>query len=384
MPSNFSFSTLCRATAAASLALLAGMAQAVDGVSESAIRLGMSSPLTGTAGTYGRQMKEGIEACFAKVNAAGGVHGRKLELMTLDDGYEKDAAVKNTRRLIEQDKVFALMGFYGTSSTQAVLPVIESARVPLVGTVSGAGVLRQSDNHHLFHIRASYDDETAAIVRNLTTVGITRVAVFYQDDGFGQAGLEGMKRALGQMKLEPVATGSVPRNSADVAAAVSAIAKSNAQAVVMVALAQPAAAFVRGMRAAEAAPFFVALSPVGTDQLIAELGPQQTRGIQVSQVIPNPRLDKLAVVREYKDTLARHDAKAPVSYYGLEGYMAAKLMVAALERAGRSPTREAVTAALRGSPFDLGGYRLQFAQAGNAGSNYVEISVVGASGKILN
>lgn len=373
-----------RAAAAASLAMVAGLAHGTDGVTESSIRLGMSTPLSGTAGTYGRQMKDGIEAYFDKVNAAGGVHGRKLQLVTLDDGYETSAAVSNTKRLIEKEKVFALMGFYGTSPTQAVMPVIEAARIPLVGTVSGAGVLRKQDNQHLFHIRASYDDETAAIVRNLVTVGVTRVAVFYQEDGFGQAGLDGVKAALKQNGLEPVATGTVPRNSTEVSGAVSTIARSNAQAVVMVALAQPAAAFVRSMKAAGASPFFVALSPVGTDQLIAELGPNMTRGIQVSQVIPNPWVDKLAVVREYKNAMSRRDPNAALSYYGLEGYLAAKLMVAGLERAGRTPTREALAAALRSSTFDLGGYRLRYAQAGNTGSNYVEISVVGASGKILN
>lgn len=364
--------------------MVAGLAHGTDGVTESSIRLGMSTPLSGTAGTYGRQMKDGIEAYFDKVNAAGGVHGRKLQLVTLDDGYETSAAVSNTKRLIEKEKVFALMGFYGTSPTQAVMPVIEAARIPLVGTVSGAGVLRKQDNQHLFHIRASYDDETAAIVRNLVTVGVTRVAVFYQEDGFGQAGLDGVKAALKQNGLEPVATGTVPRNSTEVSGAVSTIARSNAQAVVMVALAQPAAAFVRSMKAAGASPFFVALSPVGTDQLIAELGPNMTRGIQVSQVIPNPWVDKLAVVREYKNAMSRRDPNAALSYYGLEGYLAAKLMVAGLERAGRTPTREALAAALRSSTFDLGGYRLRYAHAGNTGSNYVEISVVGASGKILN
>jgi ABC-type branched-subunit amino acid transport system substrate-binding protein len=375
---------LSSAAAAALLSTTGLTARAADGEGEAPLRLGMSTPLTGTAGVYGRQLRSGIEACFAKVNAAGGVHGRRLELVALDDGYEPAVAVRNTLRLIEQEKVFALMGYYGTASSKEVLPVIERAGVPLVGTVSGAAVLRGPDNQHLFHLRASYDDETAAIVRNLTTVGLTRVAVFYQDDGFGLAGLNGVKAALAQQGLQPVAVGRVPRNSSDVAAAVAAIKPSNAQAVVMVALASPAAAFVRAMRVGDTGAFFVALSPVGTDQLIQQLGPDIARGIQVAQVIPNPRVDKLGVVREYKATLARYDAHEPASYYGLEGFMAAKLMVAALERAGRNPTREGVTQALRGSTFDLGGYRVQYAQAGNLGSNYVEISVVGAEGRILN
>ncbi|HMC17039.1 MAG TPA: ABC transporter substrate-binding protein [Albitalea sp.] len=373
-----------RALLSSTALLVAGAALANDGVTEMQIRFGMSSPLSGPTGAYGRQMKEGIEACFARVNAGGGVAGRKLELVALDDGYETAPAVANARRLVGQEKVFALMGFYGSSPTAAVLPVLDESGVPLIGTISGAEALRKPVNRHMFHLRASYGDETAAIVKNLTTVGIQRVAVLYQDDGFGQAGLKGVVEALAAHKLAPVATASVPRNSVDVAAAVATIGKADAQAVVMVTLYRPTAEFIKQMRGAGAAPFFVALSPVGTDQLIAELGPDNTRGIQVSQVIPYPWGDKLQVVREYKKALAAHSKDAQFSYYGLEGYLNARLVVAALERAGANPTRERLMAALRSGPFDLDGYRVNFAQGSNSGSNYVEISVIGANGRILN
>jgi branched-chain amino acid transport system substrate-binding protein len=366
------------------LAIAGSSFAATDGITDTTIRLGMSSPLSGPTGAYGRQMKEGIEACFARVNAAGGVHGKKLELVALDDGYETDPAVANAKRLVQQEKVFALMGFYGSSPTAAVLPVLDASGVPLIGTISGAEALRKPVNRHMFHLRASYGDETAAIVKNLTTVGLTRVAVLYQDDGFGQAGLKGVNDALAAHKLAPVASASVPRNSVDVAGAVAAIAKSNPQAVVMVSLYRPTAEFIKQMRKAGSNPFFVALSPVGTDQLIAELGSEHTRGIQVSQVIPYPWGDKLEVVREYKKMLATHNKTAAVSYYGLEGYLNARLVIAALERAGPNPSREKLIAALRAAPFNLDGYRVNFAPGSNSGSNYVEISVVGAGGRILN
>ena len=374
------FRTLALATALA----FAGAADASDGVSATSIRLGMSSPLSGPTGAYGRAMKEGIEACFARVNAAGGVAGRQLELVALDDGYETEPAVANARRLVEQEKVFALMGFYGSSPTAAVLPVLDATGVPLIGTISGSEALRKPVNRHMFHLRASYGDETAAIIKNLTTVGIQRVAVLYQDDGFGQAGLKGVVDALAAHKLAPVAAASVPRNSVDVAPAVAAISKSNAQAVVLVTLYRPTAEFIKQMRAAGAAPFFVALSPVGTDQLITEMGPANTRGIQVSQVIPYPWGDKVEVVREYKKALSAYNKNASFSYYGLEGYLNARLVVAALERAGANPTRERLMAALRSGPFNLEGYRVNFAPGSNSGSNYVEISVVGSNGRILN
>lgn len=383
---------LLRCFRRAVLALSCGMSAAgaaaapaaVDGIVDNTITFGMSSPMTGPTGVYGRQMKEGIEACFERVNAAGGVHGRKLRLLALDDGYEVAPAVANARRLIEQHKVFGLMAFYGTSASAAVLPLLEAADIPMVGTISGGEVLRTASNRHMFHLRASYAEETAAIVRNLVTVGVTRVAVLYQDDGFGLSGLKGIRDALAQHKLDTVSIAALPRNSGQVAAAVSAIASGKPQAVVMVTLYQPTAAFVQQMRQNGEQPYFVALSPVGADQLINELGKADARGIQVTQVIPSPWGEKLEVVREYRRALASHAKDAPLSYYGLEGFLNAKLVVAALERSGPALTRERLEVALRAAPFDLGGYRVNFAGRGNAGSSYVEVSVIGADGRVRN
>lgn len=375
---------IVRCMAASLLLALAPHVRADEGVSDTTVKWGMSVPLSGPNAAYGRAMKEGIEAYFAQVNARGGVAGRRLELVALDDGYETATAVANAKQLIDGHKVFALLGFYGTSPTEAVLPVLEARRVPLIGTVSGAEVLRKPASPYMFHLRASYNDETAEIVKALTTVGVRRIAVFYQDDGFGQAGLKGVVHALQQHQLQPVATASVPRNSVDVAQAVQVIAKAEPQAVVMGTLYRPTAEFIKRLREAGASPHFVALSPVGTDQLIAELGPQHSRGIQVSQVIPYPWSDKLPVVREYKKVLAEHARHHHFSYYSLEGYLNAKLVVAAMERAGRPLRRTRLIEALRAAPFDLGGYTVKYIPGSNSGSTYVEISVVGQDGRILN
>lgn len=348
------------------------------------VRFGMSAPFSGQAGVYGRQMKEGIDAAFAAINAKGGVHGQRLELIALDDGYETAPAVANARRLASQEKVFALMGFYGTASTTAVLPVLDEFDIPLIGTISGAGELRSPSHPHLFHLRASYGDETATIVKHLLTLNLSRIAVFYQDDGFGRAGLKGVRDALAAHSIEPVAVGSVPRNSVDVKEAVAAIAAKKPQAIVMVTLYRPTAEFIKQMRASGATANFIALSPVGTDQLIAEVGAPNARGVQVSQVIPSPWADKLLAAREYKRTLAQFAPQGTaVSYYGFEGYLNARLVAAALERAG-SATRDRLTSALRAGPFDIGGYVVDFRPGSNSGSKYVEISVIGADGRILN
>jgi branched-chain amino acid transport system substrate-binding protein len=365
-------------------AAAAAAAHHVEGVTSRTIRFGMSAPMSGTAGTYGRQMKQGIDAAFAEVNARGGIHGRALQLVSLDDGYETEAAVANAKQLIDNEHVFALLAFYGSSPTTAVLPVLDARNVPLVGTISGADALRNPCNPHVFNLRASYGDETAAIVKNLTTLGVKRVAVFYQDDGFGQSGLRGVVKALAEFGLAPVAQASVPRNSVAVAQAVATIAKAAPQAVIMVTLHKPSAEFVREIHETGLTPLFVALSPVGTDQLVADLGEAQSRGIQVVQVMPDPWADRLAIVRDYKKALAAFDRGANGSYYGLEGYINARLIIAALQRAGAKPTRERLTAALRRGPFDLGGYRVAFARGSNEGSRYVEISVVGDDGQVIN
>jgi ABC-type branched-subunit amino acid transport system substrate-binding protein len=360
------------------------LAWATDEGSSVPIRLGMSSPLSGSAGAYGQQMREGVEAGFAEANMAGGVHGHRLELISLDDGYDASTAASNALRLVKQDNVLALMAFYGSATTTAVLPILEQYDVPLIGTVTGSDALRQPFNPHLFHLRASYADETTRIVKHLMTLGMQRLAVFYQDDAFGVSGLKGVMQALDARHLKLVASAAVPRNSSDVGAAVAVIAKSDPQAVVMISLYRPTAAFVRQMRDAGSSASFVALSPVGTDQLIADLGYANSRALQVSQVIPYPWGDKLEVVRDYKKALASFSRSVPVSYYGLEGYLNARLVVAALRRAGRNPTRERLVAALREGPFDLGGFRVTFAPGSNSGSSYCEISVIGADGRILN
>jgi ABC-type branched-subunit amino acid transport system substrate-binding protein len=348
------------------------------------IVMGMSAPMSGPNGSYGREMREGVDAYFAKVNESGGVHGHLLKLVAKDDGYEVDRAVANAKELITNDHAFALMAFYGSASTAAVLPLLDTYGIPLIGTISGAEILRDPPNPHIFHLRASYGDETAAIVKSLLTVGLKRIAVLYQDDAFGQAGLKGVKAALSQAQLELVAVASVPRNSVALNPAVAEISKAKPQAIVLVALAQASAAFIKQVKPVSEQTYFIALSPVGADQLIADLGKEIARGVQVAQVIPFPWSDRTKIAREYKQAIARYAKNAELSFYGLEGYINAKLVVTALERAAPTFTRDALTKALRSGPFDLGGYQVNFLPGSNAGSHYVEISVIGADGRIMN
>lgn len=361
------------------------LAAAEPGVTDNSITLGMTSPFTGTNGVYGNDMRQVIQTYFDQVNKAGGVNGRKINLVALDDGYETDRAVANTKTLINEKNVFALLASYGSSpTTEAMNTVFGPAKVPLVGTISGAGSLREPisqnpNGRYMFNVRASYADETEAIVNQLVSLGLKNIAVFYQNDGFGKSGLDGVTVALKKHNLAPTAAATVERNSVDVTAAVEAIAKSKPQAVVMVTLYKPTAAFVKAMKKAGQSPMFMTLSPVGTEQLVAELGPD-ARGIGISQVMPYPFNDIVPMVRDYQKLVG---AKAGYSYYGIEAYAMARVMVDALKRMGKDPSREKLMAALESTSLDMGGLKVAYSATNRQGSRFVELTVIGPGGKVL-
>jgi len=372
----------------AALSMLASLCLADPGVTDTTITLGMSVPLSGPNGAYGMDMRQTIDAYFESINKSGGVHGRKLELVALDDGYETERAVANTKTLINNKNVLALLSFYGSSpTTEAMNKVFGPAKVPLVGTISGAGTLREplsanANSRYMFHVRTSYADETAVIVKYLAGLGMSRIAVFYQNDGFGKSGLDGVTAALSQYKLAPVAVGTVERNSLDVTKAVQSIAKSNAQAVIMVTLYKPTAAFINAMKQAGQYPMLMALSPVGTEQLIAELGNTSTRGLGISQVVPYPWNASIPVVREYQKFSAK---PGTYSYYGMEGYLMARTMVEGLKRiSSKEPTRERLISALESlNNTDFGGFKVNYSPTERQGSSFVELTVLGENGKLL-
>lgn len=368
--------------AAVLAAALAVGVRAETGVTDTTITLGMSAPFTGANGAYGSDLKAGASLYFSQVNATGGINGRKIELVSIDDSYDPAKAVSNTKKLIEEQKVFALFSYYGTATTAAVLPVISAARVPLFNSITGADSLRAPVNRYLFFARASYNDETAAIVEQLVSLGMKNIAVLYQNDGFGKAGLEGITAALKARNMAPTATGVVERGSTDVAAAVKAISEVKPQAVIMVTLHGPGVEFVRRMAAAGHRPQFITLSPMPTDLVYKELG-DDSRGIGVSQVMPYPWSQSLALVKEYQEVLAKSPRDMAPSYYSLEGFVAAKILVEAMKRAGKDLTRDKLIAALESMNLDLGGYRVSYSPTNHGGSKFVELTVMGRDGKLM-
>lgn len=353
------------------------------GVTDSTIKIGMSAPLTGSIGAYGTEMRSVIELYFQEVNAAGGVNGRTLELVSKDDGYETTRAVENTKQLIEQDKVFALTGYYGSSPTIAAMEVFSAAKVPLVGAISGSDALRTPVNRYMFHVRASYANETDQIIKQLMTIGLTKIGVLYQNDGFGKSGLEGITAAMKKNNLVPAVVASVERNSTDVSAAIKAMSEVKLQAVVLVALYKPVATFVKQLKEAKLFPYIATLSPVGADNLVRELN-GASRGIMISQVMPYPSDDTKQVARDYKRLIEKAGRKGQESYYGIEGYIDARVLVEGIKLAGRNLTREKLVASLENMHnFNVGGFPINYLPTNHNGSQFVEITILGPGGKLI-
>lgn len=357
---------------------------AETGVSPSTIMLGQSVALSGPAKELGQDLRDGAQAYFDQVNAQGGIHGRKIVLKTLDDGYEADRAAANTKQLIEQDHVFALFGYVGTPTSNASLAAVSKAQIPFFAPFTGAQSLREPFNRNIFHIRAGYFEETEKIIEQLTTLSNKRIAVFYQNDAYGKAGLEGVMRALKKRNLEVVGIGTVERNSVDVTAAVSKIRQSDPQAVVMISAYTSCAAFIKAMKAEGAQPQFWNISFVGTQALARELGADGL-GVGISQVMVAPWEDINPVVKEYKQLYLHAGSNREVGYVSLEGFIAAKALVEGLRRAGPALTRDGLVKALESmSAYDTGGFVVRFGPNRHTGSSFVDLTMISKNGKFLH
>ena len=362
---------------------LAGLALPSIGFGQErrAIVLGQSAPLSGPAAQLGLQMQLGAKAYFDAVNAAGGVGGMAIVLKTLDDGYDPARCKANTEKFI-QDDVFALFGYVGTPTSVAALPLATQAKIPFIAPFTGAESLRDPFNKLVFHIRASYYDETELIVKQLTQLGLKKIAVFHQNDAYGQAGLKGVQRALERRGLQPAGIATVERNSVDVAAAVNTLVPLGAEVIVQIGAYKGCAAFIREARKAGYGGQFYNVSFVGTQALADELG-KDAAGVVISQVMPSPFGTTVGLVHDYQQALVKSDPKAEPNYTSMEGYMAARVVVDALRRLAGRPTREGLIAALETlSGYEARGYQLRFSPNRHAGSNFVELSMLTADGKV--
>jgi branched-chain amino acid transport system substrate-binding protein len=355
-------------------------ALAEDGVSKDKILFGQVAALTGPAQALGQGMREGILAAFEEANRAGGVNGRKLELKSVDDGYEPEKTIEATKKIIIEDKIFALIGAVGTPTSKAGQPIATAAKVPFIGPFTGAEFLRNPYNRYVVNIRSSYFQETEAWIEHLTKdLGITRIAILYQDDAFGLAGLAGVQKAMAKRNMSLVASGTFKRNTIAIKSALLDIVKGNPQAVVTVGPYKPIAEFIKQARQLKIEAAFVAISFVGSDSLAEELG-NQGAGVIISQVVPFPWDKSLPIVASYTKAIMVMNPNAKPGFVSLEGYLVGHLVVEALKRIPGEPSREMLLDAMAKAPFDLGGMTLTFGPSKNQGSDKVYITILQSDG----
>ena len=353
---------------------------AAHGVFDDSIVFGQSAALSGEARGLGDNMRLGVRAAFAEANREGGVHGRLLKIESRDDRYESELAVERTRELIEHG-VFGLIGAVGTPTSRVAEPIASEAGVPYIGAFTGASLLRGADQRHVVNLRASYDQETEEMVERLTTdLRFSRIAILYQDDSYGLAGLSGVLKALDKRDMALVSEGTYVRNTIAVKRALLGLQDSRPQAVIIIGAYRPAAEFIKWARKIGLGAVFVNISFVGSNNLLRELG-SSGEGVVVTQVVPFPRDTSIPVVARYQDALEEIDSSAQPGFVSLEGYLAGRLVVeilrASTDPGGDPPTREAFLQTLtEAGPIDLGGFMVEYGLQDNQGSDAVFLTVI--------
>lgn len=344
------------------------------------IVLGQSAALSGPAAQLGLQFQAGAKLWLDDYNAHSG--GSLVELRSLDDGYEPERCAANTKTLID-DGVFALFGYIGTPTGLAALPLVKASGIPFIAPFTGAMGLREPLLRNVFHLRASYNDETALIVNQLVNLGLKKIAVFYQNDSYGKAGLDGTVLALNKRGLKPVATATVERNSVDVTRAVTSLLPAAPDAIVQVSAYASCAAFIRAARKAGFAGTFYNVSFVGTQALADALGADGA-GVVVSQVVPSPSSLGRPSTRAFQDSIKATGASVQANYSSMEGYLAARLVTDALDRDNaRLPTREGLVRALESlGNHSVAGFPVRLSATSHVASEFVELSMLTGDGRV--
>ncbi len=365
------------ALAAGVLACACAQAQALQGLTATTVVIGQSAPLTGANAELGNDIRNGALAYFAKVNAAGGVHGRKIELNSLDDGNQVPRAEANTKKLVEETGVFALFGYASATLSRPALPIVAQHGVPFLGPFTGADPMRVF-NKYVYNMRGSYAEELEKIVEHFSSLGIKRFAIVHYDDVVGKENHTAVERALKKRSLEVVATAAFKdRAKPDIAAGVKEVAQGKPDVVILTTLYKATADFIRLAHSAGIGAQMASNSFPGASPLAKELG-KEGAGVIVATVVPPPGKRSLPIVQEYQAAIEKQLGKKDYSFTSLESYIGAKVLVEALRRAGAKPTREGFMQALDGmKEFDAGGYVVSFSPTNHNGSSFVELTVIG-------
>jgi branched-chain amino acid transport system substrate-binding protein len=357
------------------LAASSAVAFAEVGVTGTEVLIGMSNAQTGPASGLGTKLKEGAVAYFKKVNEAGGVNGRKIKLVSYDDGYEPERAAAMTQKLITEDKVFALFGYVGTPTSSAVLPLASKAGIPYIAPFTGAELLRNPVNKIVFNVRASYFDETEGMVEHLTKdLGIKKIGVFIQDDAYGNAGKAGVVRALMKNNMALAGEGKFKRNTVEIDSALAALKEARPEAVVMVGTYAACAAFVKKAKASGFNPKFLNVSFVGTSDFIREVGADGD-GVYITQVVPSPEDATVPLVKQYQADM-KAAGSPDADYTSLEGYLDAVVLVEAMRKAGPDLTRASLLTAFESLQTVVGGVKVEYSPKNHQGLKGIFHTVV--------
>ena len=364
---------LAAALAAAFSAPLAGGARAQAG----ALVIGQSTPLSGSNKELGEDIRDGALALLKRINDAGGVNGRRIELVSLDDANDTKRSEENTKALIEQSNVLALFGYASATLSRPALPHVEAARITFFGPFTGAESMRKF-NRHVYNHRASYADELERIVEHYTTFGVKRFAVLHYDDAVGKENMAAVERALKARSLAPAAVAAIPRKDVDLGPSVAAVLKAAPDVVITTTLYKATSEFVKLARTQGSAVQFVSTSFAGSTALANELG-KDGIGVAMAQVVPAPGKGSIPVVREYQAAIQALKGKRELSFTMLESYIAAKVLVEGIRRAGPNPSREALLRSLDTlQGYDTGGYVVSFSPTNHNGSSFVDLTILGA------
>ncbi len=365
------------------LALTGMPADAENGVTRDSILIGQAAGFTGSVAGAVKEQNAGALAYLDTVNASGGVYGRKIVLESLDDGFDFRKTPEMTRQLIEDKKVFALFLFRGTPTTEAAYPVAAKARVPLIAPSTGAQSMYSPPLKYLFPVRASYHSETFAIVNHLVSLGIRKIAVMHDDGTFGLDVLAGVQKAMKERNMTLSSVASYPRGTVKIEAAVKQIAADDPQAVIMAASVDSGPAFIAQMKEQNKRPMFFTLSNLSANAFIKALGPN-VNGVVISQVSPYPFAVTTPIANEFLKAIKGRPNMLP-SYASIEGFIAAKVLVEGLRRAGPQPTREKLIKGLESmARVDLGGISVTYGPGDRSGTTFVDLTVLGKDGQFFH
>ncbi|MDO9482723.1 MAG: ABC transporter substrate-binding protein [Hydrogenophaga sp.] len=352
------------------------------GVTPTEIKLGASAVLSGPLGPQTVQYGEGSRLLFDAINASGGIHGRKISYVTIDDGFNLQRAVENTRKLQNEHNVFMIFNSTGTAHTAAVLPMLKESKTILFGPVTGASALRDNFNPYVFHVRAGYANESTRMLSQLKQMGVKRVAFFYQDDGFGKTLLAEVKKSSASENLPLVAEIKVDPAAPDFAAAAAATEQANPQAVIVGTAGLTFTNYVKAVQATASRPVFYGFSVVSLDGVQRELK-EKARGIILAQIMPSLRNGTVPVVAEYLKLHAAKSPNTPPSASQFEGFVHARLLVEGLKRAGRDLNTASFIQAMEGAgEIAFGRFIAQYSPQSHNGSNYVELAIIDAEGNL--